>query len=60
MGLMEASKFLSLILRHKPEVIGVSLDEHGWAEADKVILGVGRTREPEGVTEISIGINQDK
>ena len=29
MGLTETSKFLSLILRHKPEVIGISLDEHG-------------------------------
>lgn len=24
------SKFLSLILRHKPETIGLKLDEHGW------------------------------
>ncbi len=24
------SKFLSLVLRHKPETIGVQLDEHGW------------------------------
>ena len=29
MSLTETSKFLSLILRHKPEVIGISLDEHG-------------------------------
>ena len=26
------SKFISLILRHKPEAIGISLDEHGWAD----------------------------
>lgn len=57
MGLTETSKFLSLILRHKPEVIGISLDEHGWAEVDKVIAGIGKTREPEGVTEINTGIN---
>ena len=25
-----SSKFLSLILRHKPETIGLKLDEHGW------------------------------
>jgi putative RNA 2'-phosphotransferase len=24
------SKFLSLILRHKPEKIGLVLDENGW------------------------------
>lgn len=29
MSLTETSKFLSLILRHKPEIIGISLDEHG-------------------------------
>lgn len=60
MGLTETSKFLSLVLRHRPEVIGISLDEHGWVEADKVISGVGRTRKPERVTEINTGINQDK
>ena len=27
----ETSKYISLILRHQPEVIGITLDEHGWA-----------------------------
>lgn len=45
MGLVETSKFLSLILRHKPEVIDIDLDEHGWANVDEVIAGIGRTRE---------------
>lgn len=31
------SKFLSIILRHKPETIGLTLDEHGWAEVDELI-----------------------
>jgi putative RNA 2'-phosphotransferase len=26
------SKFLSLVLRHKPETIGIKLDENGWVE----------------------------
>ncbi|MCD8119126.1 MAG: RNA 2'-phosphotransferase [Lachnospiraceae bacterium] len=39
------SKFISLILRHHPEVIGITLDEHGWADVDELIEGVGRTRE---------------
>ena len=38
------SKFLSLILRHKPEVIGIALDEHGWANVDELIAGIGRSR----------------
>ncbi len=29
--LTKRSKFLSLVLRHKPEVIGLTLDEQGWA-----------------------------
>lgn len=30
-------KFLSLILRHKPETIGLKLDENGWANVDELI-----------------------
>ena len=37
------SKFISLILRHKPEVIGISLDEHGWADVEELIAGVNRS-----------------
>ena len=29
MGNNKLSKFLSLILRHKPEVIGIQLDKYG-------------------------------
>lgn len=31
------SKFLSLILRHKPQTIGLKLDENGWADIDELI-----------------------
>ena len=33
-------KLLSLVLRHNPEVIGISLDEHGWANVDELVRGV--------------------
>ena len=36
----ELSKFISLILRHKPETIGISLDEHGWANVDELISSI--------------------
>ena len=39
----ETSKYISLILRHKPEVIGITLDEYGWANVDELIEGVSRT-----------------
>ncbi|MFM2393679.1 MAG: 2-phosphotransferase [Bacteroidota bacterium] len=31
------SKFLSLVLRHAPETIGLTLDENGWANVDELI-----------------------
>lgn len=31
------SKFLSLILRHNPEKIGLKLDEHGWADVEELL-----------------------
>lgn len=31
------SKFLSLVLRHKPEVIGIELDDQGWTDIDELI-----------------------
>lgn len=39
----EMSKFISLILRHKPDVIGITLDEHGWAKVDELINGINKT-----------------
>ena len=38
--LTRTSRFLSLILRHKPEVVGVRLDAHGWADVDALLAGV--------------------
>ena len=38
--LTNKSKFISLILRHKPETIGIKLDEHGYANVDELIKGV--------------------
>lgn len=43
MSLQSTSKYMSLILRHKPEVIGIILDEHGWANVDELIEGINRT-----------------
>ena len=43
MSLKETSKFISLILRHQPEAIGITLDEHGWANVDDLINGIAKT-----------------
>lgn len=42
MSLTETSKFLALILRHKPQAIGITLDEHGWANVSELIEGISK------------------
>ena len=37
MNYLKTSKFLALVLRHRPEKIGLTLDEHGWADVDELI-----------------------
>jgi len=38
----KASKFLSLILRHEPERVGLKLDEAGWTDVDELLQAVSR------------------
>ena len=45
MSLERTSRYMSLILRHKPEVIGIQLDEHGWANVEELIAGIAKTQE---------------
>lgn len=33
----DISKFISLVLRHKPDVIGIELDKSGWADLRELI-----------------------
>lgn len=40
MNLTNLSRYMSLILRHKPEVIEITLDEHGWANVNDLIYGI--------------------
>ncbi len=35
--ILRMSKFLSLVLRHKPELIGLTLDQNGWASVEDLI-----------------------
>ena len=42
MDLTRISRYLSLILRHKPWVAGVTLDRHGWADVEELLAGVSR------------------
>lgn len=44
MDLTKTSRFISLILRHKPETIAITLDEHGWANVEDLIAGISKTQ----------------
>ena len=60
--LVRFSKFLSLVLRHKPQEIGLTLDEQGWADIADLIEranrhGVPLTRE---VVERVVATNDKK
>ncbi|MCP1482186.1 putative RNA 2'-phosphotransferase [Pseudomonas chlororaphis] len=51
----EVSKFLSYVLRHKPQAIGLQLDSEGWAEVEALIGGAareGRQLTPELIAEV--------
>lgn len=36
------SRFLSLVLRHKPEKVGLTLDAAGWVDVDDLLAACGR------------------
>ena len=38
--IVSTSKFLSLVLRHKPEEVGIALDAHGWADVSALLHGM--------------------
>lgn len=43
-NLRKLSKFLSLILRHKPQTVGLELDAQGWADTDTLIEKISQHR----------------
>lgn len=55
------SKFLSLILRHKPGTIGLALDEHGWADTAELLEKINAHNHPLTLDALkTIVANNDK
>ncbi|MCE9547194.1 MAG: RNA 2'-phosphotransferase [Planctomycetia bacterium] len=42
----KTSKFLSLVLRHQPETIGIELDDAGWVAVDQLLAALKRHGRP--------------
>src|SRR3954470_17376546 len=40
------SKFLSLVLRHKPDQIGITLDPAGWVDVDVLLAALAAHGQP--------------
>ena len=39
----KTSKFIAMVLRHRPEKAGIHLNKHGWADVQKLIAGINAT-----------------
>jgi putative RNA 2'-phosphotransferase len=45
-NLVKISKFLSLVLRHQPETIGLHLDAQGWADVEELLAKARQGPQP--------------
>ena len=36
------SVYISFLLRHKPETIGLKMDTHGWVSVEALVAGINR------------------
>ena len=50
--IVKASRFLSLVLRHRPEVAGISLDEAGWTSVEDLLEGCARAGRPLAIEDL--------
>lgn len=46
MSAIRSSKFLSLILRHEPARVGITLDSSGWTDVDALLAALARHGHP--------------
>lgn len=59
----QTSKFLSYVLRHEPEAIGLTLDDGGWARVDELVARAreeGRAIERETIERVVEASGKDR
>lgn len=54
------SGFLSFILRHKPETVGIQLSEHGWADVDSLLAGMNAYGRKISMEDLKKIVEKDK
>jgi len=58
---IKISKFLSLVLRHNPESIGLNLDQNGWADVAELLEASEKAKFPITSLELqTVVVNSDK
>lgn len=57
--LVKTSKFLSLVLRHKPETIGLRLDKSGWVSVKELLSACHAHGFPLTLEELQAVVDQD-
>jgi putative RNA 2'-phosphotransferase len=50
--IVRTSKFLSLVLRHQPETIGLQLDAQGWVPVSELLQALSTSRFPLSLSEL--------
>ena len=59
--LVRLSKFLSLVLRHEPEKIGIILDSNGWVAVEDLLAAAARAGTPVSREELDqVVVTNDK
>ena len=55
---VKISKFLSYVLRHRPESIGIRLDSGGWADVSELLRGAEQNGFRIGIDELSVVVKE--
>ena len=53
------SKFICLILRHKPNTIGITLDQNGWANTQELLNGLNTAGKSINMEQLITLVNTD-
>ena len=54
----EISRYMALLLRHKPEIAGLVLDKQGWADVDMLLKCISENMEPVSFERLCEIVNQ--
>lgn len=56
----KVSKFISLILRHKPETINIELDANGWADVGELLAGINKKGHKITINDLKLIVDNDE